>query len=84
MVTCGALDGEWPSCRNVDDIVARLPGRRDLTVLRYPRGGHYVGLIQPYTQITDALLTKAGGDLEAEQAANVDVHDMLLALLARQ
>src|SRR5215211_8355096 len=34
MLTCGALDGEWPSCRNVDDIVARLPGRRDLTVLR--------------------------------------------------
>ena len=84
MLTCGALDGEWPSCRNLDDIVARLPGRRDLTVLRYPRGGHFVGAIQPYTPITDALLTKAGGDLEAEQAANVDVHHQLLALLARQ
>ena len=84
MLTCGALDGVWPSCRNVDDIVARLPGRRDLTVLRYPQGGHYVGVIQPYTPITDALLAKAGGDLEAEQAANLDVHDKLLALLARQ
>jgi hypothetical protein len=84
MLTCGALDGVWPSCRNVDDIVARLPGRRDLTVLRYPRGGHYVGVLQPYTPITDALLAKAGGDLEAEQAANLDVHTKLLAMLARQ
>jgi hypothetical protein len=43
-----------------------------------------VGVIQPYTPITDALLTKAGGDLEAEQAADLDVHTKLLALLARQ
>jgi len=84
MLSCGELDLVWPSCRNLDDIVARLPGREDLTVLRYPRAGHYVGAIQPYTPVTDALLTNSGGDLPAVQAANADVHRQLLALLARQ
>jgi pimeloyl-ACP methyl ester carboxylesterase len=84
MLTCGELDLVWPSCRNLDDIVDRLPGREDLTVLRYPRAGHYVGPIQPYTPVTDALLTSSGGDLEAVQAANADVHAKLLALLAGQ
>jgi dienelactone hydrolase len=84
MVTCGGLDGVWPSCRNLDDIVARLPGRRDLTVLRYPKAGHFAGSVQPYTPITDALLTRAGGDVGANQAANVDVHSKVLALLAAQ
>ena len=84
MLTCGERDLVWPSCRNLDDIVARLPGREDLTVLRYPRAGHYVGAIQPYTPVTDALLTSSGGDLGAVQAANADVHAKLLALLARQ
>jgi dienelactone hydrolase len=84
MLTCGGLDLVWPACRNLDDIVARLPGRDDLTVLRYPRAGHYVGAIQPYIPVTDAFLTQAGGDLEAVQLANADVHAKLLALLARQ
>jgi dienelactone hydrolase len=84
MLTCGGMDVVWPSCRNLDDIVARLPGRRDLTVLRYPRAGHYAGTVQPYTPITDHLLTRSGGELEAEQAANLDIHTKVLALLARQ
>jgi dienelactone hydrolase len=68
--------------RDLDDITFRLRGRRDLTVLRYPQAGHFVGAIQPYTPITGALLTHAGGDLAATQAANADVHAKLLALLA--
>jgi len=84
MLACGGLDLVWPACRNLDDIVARLPGRDDLTVLRYPQAGHYVGAIQPYIPVTDALLTETGGDLAAVQAANLDVHTKLLALLARQ
>ncbi|MFL5879831.1 MAG: acyl-CoA thioester hydrolase/BAAT C-terminal domain-containing protein, partial [Actinomycetota bacterium] len=84
MLTCGGLDLEWPSCRNLDDITFRLRGRRDPTVLRYPQAGHFVGAIQPYTPITGVLLTHAGGDLAASQAANADVHAKLLTLLAAQ
>jgi hypothetical protein len=40
--------------------------------------------IQPYTPITGVLLTHAGGDLAATQAANADVHAKLLTLLAAQ
>jgi hypothetical protein len=47
MLTCGGLDLEWPSCRNLDDITFRLRGRRDLTVLRYPQAGHSSGPSSP-------------------------------------
>ena len=42
-----------------------------------------MGAIQPYVPVTDGFLTQAGGDLEAVQLANPDVHAKLLGLLAR-
>jgi hypothetical protein len=47
-------------------------------------GRPLVGAIQPHTPITGVLLTHAGGDLAATQAANADVHAKLLTLLAAQ
>jgi hypothetical protein len=70
--------------------VLQEPGRHHLPAPRSP-GPHraalprpLVGAIQPYTPITGVLLTHAGGDLAATQAANADVHAKLLTLLAAQ
>jgi hypothetical protein len=72
--------------------VLQEPGRHHLPAPRspgphraaLPQAGSFVGAIQPYTPITGVLLTHAGGDLAATQAANADVHAKLLALLAAQ
>jgi hypothetical protein len=72
--------------------VLQEPGRHQLPAPRspgphraaLPPGRPLVGAIQPYTPITGVLLTHAGGDLAATQAANADVHAKLLTLLAAQ
>ena len=84
LMACGPLDTEAPSCRNIDDAVARLGKRPGVTVAKYADAGHYVGAVQPYTAATDALLTRAGGTVPATLAANVDLHRKILALLAAQ
>jgi dienelactone hydrolase len=82
LLACGELDLVWPSCRNIDDVVRRLPGRPGITVLRYPDAGHYIGAYQPYTSATEAALTRTGGTIAGTQAANLDLHTEILALLA--
>jgi pimeloyl-ACP methyl ester carboxylesterase len=82
LLACGELDLEWPSCRNVDDVVRRLKARPGVTVLRYPDAGHYIGVYQPYTSATEAALTRTGGTLAGTQAANLDLHSKILTLLA--
>lgn len=82
VLACGELDAVWPSCRNVDDVVRRLPGRPGVTVLRYPDAGHYIGAFPPYASATESALTEAGGSLAGTQAANLDLHTKILTLLA--
>jgi hypothetical protein len=82
LLACGELDLEWPSCRNVDDITDRLKGRQDVRVLRYRDAGHYIGAFPPYTSTTDEALTRTGGTTAGIQAANLDLHTKVLALLA--
>lgn len=82
MLACGELDLEWPSCRNIDDVVRRLKGRPGVTVLRYPDAGHYIGVYQPYTSTTEAALTRTGGTIAGTQTANLDLHTKILTLLA--
>jgi dienelactone hydrolase len=87
LLTCGALDLQWPSCANVDDITRRLTTRHfayPVTALQYPDAGHFASSIPPYQSITGAALTHAGGSVPDTQNANVDVHRKLLALLAAQ
>jgi dienelactone hydrolase len=84
LLACGMLDTLWPSCRNVDDVTARLRGRADVTVARYADAGHYVSAFRPYTPTTDAVLTSGGGSVAGTLAANVDLHRKILALLAQQ
>jgi dienelactone hydrolase len=82
VLACGELDAEWPSCRNVDDVVHRLKDRPRVTVLRYPDAGHYIGTYPPYSSATEAALTRTGGTLTGTQAANLDLHTKILTLLA--
>jgi dienelactone hydrolase len=87
VLTCGDLDLVWPSCRNVEDMVARLAAHRfayPVTVLRYANGGHFMGAFPPYTSITPTLLEEAGGTMSDTQAASVDVHVKVLAVLAQE
>jgi hypothetical protein len=51
-------------------------------VLRYRDGGHYIGVFPPYASTTDAALTRTGGTITGTQAANLDLHTNILALLA--
>lgn len=81
VLACGELDVVWPSCRNVDDVVARLHGRRGVTVLRYADAGHYIGAYPPYTVATETALTTAGGTRAGTEAANLDLYAKVLALL---
>jgi len=82
LLACGELDLEWPSCRNVEDITDRLKGRQGVRVLRYRDAGHYIGAFPPYTSTTDEALTRTGGTVAGIQAANLDLHTKVLALLA--
>ncbi|MFL5913630.1 MAG: acyl-CoA thioesterase/BAAT N-terminal domain-containing protein [Gaiellaceae bacterium] len=82
LLACGELDLEWPSCRNVDDITNRIRGRQGVKVLRYRDAGHYIGVFPPYASTTDAALTRTGGSLAGIEAANLDLHTKVLALLA--
>ncbi|HEX5995233.1 MAG TPA: acyl-CoA thioester hydrolase/BAAT C-terminal domain-containing protein [Jiangellales bacterium] len=86
MLTCGDLDLVWPSCRNVEDMAARLAAHRfayPVTVRRYADAGHFVGAFPPYTSITNSWLDKVGGTQAGTQAATVEVHAKVLALLAQ-
>lgn len=82
LLACGELDLSWPSCRNVDDITDRLKARQGVKLLRYRDAGHYIGVFPPYTSTTDAALTTTGGSIAGIQAANLDLHTNILALLA--
>jgi dienelactone hydrolase len=82
LLACGELDLEWSSCRNVDDITDRLKGRQGVRVLRYRDAGHYIGVYPPYSSTTDAALSRSGGSVAGIQAANLDLHTTVLALLA--
>ena len=84
LLSCGLLDTQWPSCRNVADVVARLGRRPGVTVARYADAGHYVSSVEPYLAVTDDVLTDAGGTVAGTLAANVDLHRRILALLAAQ
>ena len=91
LTNCGGQDGEWPSCIFVDAISSRLKQhhfRYPVTVLKYPDGGHYVGIFTTsYTSWTPAALEPAadgltpGGTLPATLAGAADSHAKLLALL---
>jgi len=84
-------EGAWPSCIFVDAISFRLKQhhfRYPVTVLKYPDGGHYVGIFTTsYTSWTPAALEPAadgltpGGTLPATLAGAADSHAKLLALL---
>jgi dienelactone hydrolase len=85
VLTCGDLDLVWPSCRNVEDMAERLATHRfayPVTVLRYANAGHFVGAVPPYTSITNSWLDRVGGTQAGTQAATVEVHAKVLALLA--
>ena len=82
LMACGPLDTEWNACRNIDDAVARLGKRADVTVAKYAGAGHYVYGFLPYTAVTDAVLTRSGGTVAATLAANADLHRKILTLLA--
>jgi dienelactone hydrolase len=82
LLACGELDLEWPSCHNVDDITGRLNGRQGVSVLRYRDAGHYIGTFPPYTSTTDEALSRTGGTITGIEAANLDLHTKVLALLA--
>jgi dienelactone hydrolase len=84
LLACGELDLDWPSCRNVDDITERLKGRQGVRVLRYRDAGHYIGTFPPYSSTTDEALSRTGGTIAGIQAANLDLHTKVLALLASQ
>jgi dienelactone hydrolase len=92
LTDCGGQDGTWPSCLFVDAVSARLAQhhfRYPVTALKYPEGGHYVGLFSTtYTSWTPAVLgvssngTAPGGTLPATLAGVADAHAKLLALLS--
>jgi dienelactone hydrolase len=88
LLTCGELDGVWPSCGYVDAITARLRAHRfadPVTALRYREAGHLIGgLTAYYGSLTDDALTSSGGTVAGTQAAQADAHAKLLALLASQ
>jgi dienelactone hydrolase len=88
LLTCGELDGVWPSCRYSDAITARLGARQftyPVTALRYRDVGHLVGgLTAYYGSLTDDALTSYGGTVAGTQTAQADAHTKLLALLASQ
>ena len=42
----------------------------------------HIGAYPPYTSTTDAVLTRTGGSIAGTQAANLDLHTNVLALLA--
>jgi dienelactone hydrolase len=86
VLTCGDLDLVWPSCRNVEDMADRLAAHRfayPVTVLRYAEGGHLAGVLPPNTCITDSFLADFGGTQKGTQAATVELHAKVLALLAQ-
>jgi pimeloyl-ACP methyl ester carboxylesterase len=86
LLSCGEQDAQWPSCNNVEDITARLSKSQfgyPVTTLRYPDGGHYLSSFPPYTSFTAGALSYGGGTVAGTQAANVDVHAKVLALLDR-
>jgi hypothetical protein len=90
-MNCAGQDGEWPSCIFVDAISFRLTQhhfRYPVTALKYPEGGHYVGLFTTsYTSWTPAALEPGpsgltpGGTLPATLAGAADSHAKLLTLL---
>lgn len=82
LLACGELDLEWRSCRNVEDITGRLKGRQGVSVLRYRDAGHYIGTFPPYSSTTDEALSRTGGTITGIEAANLDLHTKVLALLA--
>jgi hypothetical protein len=82
LLPCGELDLEWPSCRNVDDITDRIKGRQGVRVLRYRDAGLYIGAFPPYDSTTDEALSRTGGTVAGIEAANLDLHTKVLALLA--
>jgi hypothetical protein len=51
-------------------------------VLRYRDAGHYIGTFPPYTSTTDEALSRTGGTITGIEAANLDLHTKVLALLA--
>jgi pimeloyl-ACP methyl ester carboxylesterase len=93
LMNCGGQDGEWPSCIFVDAVSFRLKQHHfgyPVTALKYPDGGHYVGLFTTsYTSWTRAALEPGpsgltpGGMLPATLAGAADSHATLLALLKR-
>jgi dienelactone hydrolase len=91
LMNCGGQDGEWPSCIFVDAVSSRLRQhhfRYPVTALKYPDGGHYVGLFTTsYVSWTVAVLEPGpggltpGGTLQATLAGAADSHAKLLPLL---
>lgn len=84
LLTCGGLDAVWNSCRNVDDVRARLPDPGTSVALRFPDGGHLVGALPAYLPWPESWMTRSGGKLEATLAANATVQRRILELLAAQ
>ena len=87
LLTCGRLDVAWPSCPYTDAITTRLSAHHfgyPVTALRYSDAGHLAGNLLAYINITDDFLTTFGGTLTGTQAALIEGHNKLLALLASQ
>jgi hypothetical protein len=54
-----------------------------VTALRYPDAGHLIGgLTAYYASLTDNALTRFGGTVAGNHAAQADAHAKLLTLLA--
>ena len=49
---------------------------------RYRDAGHYIGTFPPYSSTTDEALSRTGGTIAGIEAANLDLHTKVLALLA--
>jgi len=85
LLTCGAEDLIWPSCRYVDAITTRLHAQHfayPVTALHYADAGHVDAI--SYYSATLAAFARFGGTLSGDQAAQIDGHRQLLAFLTAQ
>lgn len=91
LVVCGGGDLLGPSCAHaaaIRDRMARLKPSGRVTVLGYPRAGHYVGTLDPWYPDTQTSFTDGGdtihtgGTYQADQAGEADAWPKILAWLA--
>lgn len=71
LLTCGDQDQVWPSCPMAHEIEdAAASGGPEVTVLRYPRGGHFV--YGPPGEMPAEVVEFGGGSVEDNEQARAD------------